>query len=296
MSPFLAILVPLDGSATAARSLGLATWLSGRLGARLHILSATPVERPAREELARLRVPAEHWPLVTLHQAPAYPERAILAAVARHDARLVVMTARGEAAEAPPAEPPGAPRLVGHVARAVIEGSPVPVLLLPPAYREALPWQRILVPVSGEAEADEALALAVGLANALDLEVHVAHVAGPDAGDEGLAARARYADALHHEYPHQLQEFVRRALPHHGAEQCRCISKVELCHGDVGAELLRLIEDSRVSLLAVGWHGRFLSGRARVLTYLLERIGCPVLLVTGAPRPPFRLKVGEEIQ
>jgi nucleotide-binding universal stress UspA family protein len=82
MSVFASIPVPLDGSGLAARSLGCATWLAARLGAQLHILSATPHELPARAELARLRVPEEHWPLVRLHQASAYPESAILAALA----------------------------------------------------------------------------------------------------------------------------------------------------------------------------------------------------------------------
>ena len=297
MSPFASILVPLDGSRVAARSLGCATWLAARLGARLHILSATPQERPAREELTRLRVPEEHWPLVTLHQAPAYPEEAILAAVARHDVSLVVMSAVGETAEAAPlSSAASSPGVVGHVTRAVLERSPVPVLLLPPAYRETLPWERVLVPVSGEPEGDEALALAVRLANALDLEVHVAHVADADTGDESLAARARYADAIHHEYPRQLQELVARALPHCGAEESRCIVDVALCHGDVAGELLGLMERKRVSVLVVGWHGRFATGRARVLKHLIRAISSPVLLVKRTVRMPFRLKVGEEIE
>lgn len=297
MSPFASILVPLDGSRVAARSLGCATWLAARLGARLLILSATLQERPAREELARLQVPEEHWPLITLHQAPAYPEEAILAAVARHEVSLVVMTAGGQTAEAAP-PPAGADALgaVGHVTRAVLERSPVPVLLLPPAYREVLPWERMLVPISGEPESDEALALAVRLANALDLDVHVAHVADADTGDEGLAARARYADALHHEYPRQLEEFVARALPHCGPVESRCIADVALCHGDIAAELLGLIERKRVSVLVVGWHGRFTAGRARVLKGLIQAITSPVLLVKRTLRMPFRLKVADEIE
>jgi nucleotide-binding universal stress UspA family protein len=295
MRLFSSILVPLDGSETAARSLGLATWLAARLGARLHILSATPHERPAREELARLKVPEASRPLVTLHQAPAYPEQAILAAITRHDVQLVVLSARGETAEEPAAEPdPG--RLVGHVTRAVIEGSPVPVLLLPPAYREAVPWERALVPVSGEVEADEALLLAVRLANAVDLEVHVAHVADPDGGDEGLAARARYADALHHEYPRQLEEFVSRAVPQCAPEECRRIKEIALCHGDVAAEVLRMMDDRHVSLLVVGWHGRFMRGHAAVLKHLIQAVTTPVLLVKPEARTPFRLKVGTEIE
>jgi nucleotide-binding universal stress UspA family protein len=296
MSPFSSILVPLDGSRVAARSLGCATWLATRLGARLHILSATPWERPAREELTRLQVPEEHWPLVTLHQAPAYPEDAILAAVARHDVSLVVMSAVGETAEAGPALDADSAGVVGHVVRTILERSLVPVLLLPPAYREVLPWERLLVPVSGEPEGDEALALAVRLANALGLEVHVAHVAGADAGDESLAARARYADAIHHEYPRQLQELVARALPHCGAEESRCIVDVALCHGHVAGELLGLIERKRVSVLVTGWHGRLSPGHARVLKHLIRAISSPVLLVKRTVRMPFRLKVGEEIE
>jgi len=289
--------VPLDGSRVAARSLGCATWLAARLGARLHILSATPRERPAREELARLQVPEAHWPLVTLHQAPAYPEDAILAAVARHDVSLVVMSAVGETAEAAPLSSAGdSAGVIGHVTRAVLERSALPVLLLPPAYRETLPWERVLVPVSGEPEGDEALALAVRLANALGLEVHVAHVVDADTGDEGLAARARYADAIHHEYPHQLQELVARALPHCDAAESHCIVEVALCHGDVAGELLGMIERERVSVLVVGWHGRFATGHAKILKRLIRSITRPVLLVKRTVRMPFRLKVGEEIE
>jgi nucleotide-binding universal stress UspA family protein len=296
MSVFASILVPLDGSGLAARSLGCATWLAARLGARLHILSATPRELPAREELARLRVPEAHWPLITLHQAPAYPEGAILEALARHRIDLIVMSAGGESAEAPYAAAPEPSRAVGHVTRAIIEQSPVPVLLLPPGYRETLQWQRVLVPVSGEVQGDEALALAVALANALGITVHVAHVAGTEAGDEGLTVRARYADALHHEYPRQLEDFVSRALPRCGPEECRCIEAIALCHGDVAAELLKLIERRGVSVLVAGWHGQFLAGHARILKELIWQITIPVLLVRATARMPFRLKVGEQTE
>lgn len=293
---FPSILVPLDGSHIAAQSLGCATWLASRLSARLHILSATAQELPAREELARLKVPEEHWPLITLHQAPAYPAEAILAAVGRHDVRLVVMTSRGETAEAPAVIEQASAKIIGNVTRAIIEHCTVPVLLLPPNYREALPWERALVPLSGETGVDEALALAVRLADGLDLQVHVVHVADSDAGIESLSARARYADALHHEYPGQLDEFVSRALPQCAPEECRRIVDIALCHGDVVTELLKLIERKQISLIVVGWHGRFLAGRARVLTELIQAIANPVLLVQRTPGTTLTLKVGEEIE
>jgi nucleotide-binding universal stress UspA family protein len=294
MNPFPSILVPLDGSATAAASLGCATWLAERLDSRLHILSATPRTLPARDELVRLRVVEQTWPRIALHQAAQHPEQAILAAVAQHDVRLVIMTARGQTIEsAAESSDPLAP--VGHVARAVIERCPVPVLLLPRAYRERLPWERVLVPVSGEPATDDALALAVELANALELEAIAAHVTdGPS--DEGLAAASRYADAVHHEYPARLDALVRRALPQRAAPHCRCITQVALCRGDVAAELLKLIETEQISLLAIGWHGRFMAGHARVLKHLLEAVTCPTLLVKPKPHAPFTLKVGEEFE
>jgi nucleotide-binding universal stress UspA family protein len=295
MSVFASILVPLDGSRTAARGFGCAAWLASRLDARLHVVSATAREAPAREELACLQVPEEHWPRVVLHRPAARPEGAILSALARHRVGLVVMTARGGAGEAPDSAETDPAKIVGHVTRAVIEQSGVPVLLLPPNYREALPWERVLVPVSGEPEADEALALAVRLACALDLEVEIAHVADAEGRDEGLEVRARYADALHHEYAGQLEGLVRRGLDQCRPEDLGRITDVALCRGDVAVELEKLIASKGASLVTVGWRGRFMAGRARVLKQLIQTIVSPVLLVQPEPRMLFRLKVGEEL-
>lgn len=300
MMPFTSLLVPLDGSRAAARSLGCATWLAMRLQAKLHILSAAPQPLPPREVLLRLRVPEADWPLVILHQAPRFPEDAILATAAKHAADLIIMSARGETAERIPTpreseREPSPLGAVGHVTRAVVEGSAVPVLLLSPSYREALPWKHVLVPVSGEVEADEALALAVTLANALQLEVHAMHVLDGPARDASLASAARYADAVHHEYPQQLAELVRKTLPHRTPEECRCITDVALSRGDVATELLEQIKKENISLLVVGWHGHFMTGRAEVVKKLLAAITCPMLLVKPARRVSFKLKVGSEI-
>lgn len=296
MSPFASILVPLDGSRTAARGFGCAAWLALRLDATLHVVSATLREVSAPEELSFLQVPEKHWPRVVLHRPAAQPEGAILSALAHHRVGLVVMTARGAAGDAPDAAGIDPGKIVGHVTRAVIERSGVPVLLVPPNYREALPWERVLVPVSGEPEADEALALAVRLACLLDLQVQVAHVADAEGGPGGLRARARYADALHHEYAGQLEGLVGRGLARVRPEESGRLKAVALCRGDVAAELQKLVEGTGASLVAVGWRGRFMAGRARVLKQLIQTITTPVLLVQPEAPALFRLKVGEEIE
>lgn len=294
MKPFSAILVPLDGSATAAKSLGCAVWLASRLHAELHVLSVSDSPLPPQDELARLQVPAEFQRQVVLHQASGDPERAITEAIERHRVELAIITTHGASVEAGASEPPDPGQLVGSVARAIMEGSPVPVLLLPPSYVERLPWERMLVPVSGESYADDALELAVQFAHLLQLDIIVAHVADAQSG-AGLAAFAHYADALHHEYPDQLEEFVRRALPRSVPAARRAIKEVALCRGDVDSELVALMEKKRVSLLVVGWRGSFMIGSARVLRALISEIRCPLLLVKPAPREPFRLKVGEQL-
>jgi nucleotide-binding universal stress UspA family protein len=222
------------------------------------------------------------------------PEDAILRAAQEYDIGLIIMSARGEAHDR--TTPTALARdTVGHVTRTVIEQGSRPVLLVPAAYRERLPWTRVLVPLSGEAEVSPAAGIAVALANQLALTVRIAHVLdGPD-GKSGLEATARYADAAHHEYPEQLAELVRRAVPTATPDECRRIEEVALLRGDIATELLRQIEGNDVSLIVIGWHGSLLSGHAKVIKSLLSVITCPILLVKAAPPSPLTLKVGSRI-
>lgn len=294
MNPFPSILVPLDGSITAAKSLGCAAWLASALQIRLHLLSATERVLPVKAELRRLHVAEEHWPIISLHQAPAYPGEAILAAIARHGARLVILSAWGQTSEESDELTPA--KLIGSVARTVLEESPVPVLLLPQAYRERLPWERVLVPMSGDLATSEALARAIPIANALGLSVHIVHVADGEGDEQGLASTARYADTIHHEYRGRFEELISRGLSRCPLGDARCVADLALCRGDVAAELLKLIDEREISLVVVGWHGRLMTGRAPVLKRLLRASTCPILLIKPAPRVPFALKVGEALE
>jgi nucleotide-binding universal stress UspA family protein len=294
MSVFTSLLLPLDGSYAAARGMGCASWLADTLHSKIHILSATAHPLPAREELARLHVPEAAWPHVILHQAAQFPENAILAAAAEHKADLIIMSAVGEGAQAaPPASEPMAS--AGHVTRAIIERASAPVLLLPPRYREVLPWRRMLAPVSGEPEVDEALPLAVIISNLLELELHVVHVMGDVRRERDLATSAHYADAPHHEYPQQFTELMRQPLAHFTAQACRCIRHAALARGNVGAELCSQIEQQEIDVILIGWHGRFMAGHADVVKLLLREVHCPMLLVKPARRAAFKLKVGDQI-
>ncbi|MEJ7930206.1 universal stress protein [Ramlibacter sp. AN1015] len=285
MKQYRSLLLPLDGSPEAAKAVGCALWLAGQLGATLHVLHATAHVLPGDEAIARLRLPQAARAQVVVHQLAADAKTAVLDAVRAHDVELVVMSARGASASA------GAPvgERLGGVARAVIEACPVPVVLLPVRYREALPWHVMLAAASGEPAADRALEAAAQLAAALALRVEVMHAGNGPVGTAG------YADAAHHEYGRQLQEMVQQGLAGCTADESRSVREVLLRPGDPAAALLEHVERKGTSLLALGWHGALGGGRASVLKRLLEEAPCALLLARTPESSPARLKVGEDL-
>jgi nucleotide-binding universal stress UspA family protein len=289
MSRFISLLLPLDGSADAAKGAGCALWLTEALGATLHVLHGTGQPLPSREALARLHIPGAEHTRVVMHQFPENAGAAVLEAVKAHGVDLVVMCARGASISVG-----STTRAVGSVARAVMEQSPVPVLLFPVRYREVLPWTSMLAAVSGEIAADRALEAATRLAAALRLKVTVVH-AEDGAGTAERMPLGRYADAAHHEYPHRIEEMVERGLTGCTSDESRCVDQALLRRGDPAAVLLEQASRRGSSVLAVGWHGTLDSGRALVLKRLLQEAECPLLLVRETERSTARLKVGDEI-
>lgn len=292
MSRFASILLPLDGSSEAAKGASCALWLADAIGATLHVLNATAHPLPAGDALARLRATgAQGAACVILHQPWGSAEAAVLAEIAAHRIDLVVMSARGESAQA------NRPRShwLGSVARAVVERSPVPVILLPTHYRESLPWTSMLAAASGEAVADKALEAAAQLAGALRLRVTVVH-ADYRAGASGARQFGGYADAPHHEVRHRLEELLRPALAGCAPDEVDCVGDVLRRGGEPASVLLEEVARHRSSVLALGWHGSLGPGRALVLKRLLDQAECALLLARGGEHPRARLKVGRDIE
>lgn len=288
MSFIDSILLPLDGSEQAARGLGVASWLATRLGARLHVLNVgTPA--PRTELLARLKVPEKYHALIELHQTAGDTATAILAALEPLHVGLVVMSGYGQTK---PSAGSHASHGLGPVGRQIVEDCRIPVLVLPPAYEEQLPWRSLLVALSGETANDEVLAFALQLAHALDVRVSVAHVV--ESGAKGQASTT-ITDASHHELAERLNELVARACPTCSPVERSRIEDFHLARGEVASELTRLTEIEQVGALVVGWRGQFMAGRAQVLKALMHRVRCPVLLMQTRPRAPFRLKIGEAL-
>lgn len=292
MSRFASILLPLDGSSEAAKGADCALWLANAVGATLHVLNATAHPLSAGDALARLRAAgAQGAACVVVHQPIGSAEAAVLEEIAAHRIDLVVMTARGESAQAGHA----LSHRLGSVARAVIERSPAPVIVLPAHYRESLPWTSMLAASSGEAAADQALEAAAQLAAALRLKVTVVH-AEYRAQPAGARQLGGYADAPHHEVRHRLEELVRPALTCCTPDEAGCVGDVLLRRGEPASILLAEAARHRSSVLALGWHGSLGPGRALVLKQLLDHAECALLLVRGGEHSRARLKVDGEIE
>jgi nucleotide-binding universal stress UspA family protein len=290
MSGFDSILLPLDGSPESAKAAGCALWLAQALGATIHVLHATADRLGAEDELARLGVPHAPRARVIVHQRAGDAEAAVLHEIAAHRIDLVVMSARGESASAQRAPS----RRLGSIARAVLERSPVPVVLLPAHYRETLPWTSMLAATSGEAAADCALGVAVHLAAALQLKISA--VLCEDGPPGAVAAPlGGYADAPHHEYPQRLEHLVERGLAGCGSEEAKCVGEMLLRRGDPASVLLEQVARHGSSVLALGWHGALGAGRALVLKRLLEEAECALLLVRQTDHFRARLKVGKDM-
>lgn len=291
MKPIADILVPLDGSPTALKSLPVASWLASRLNAHLHILRAG-TSLPGASILAQLGIEKKYASIVDVHQAPAPAVEAILKAVEQYHIDMVIMTAQGESAQP---ESPESTQLVGHVTREVIERISAPVLVLPRTYEEVLPWRSALVPMSGEPATDESLALALQLAHSLELSVNVAHITGAPP-KEGETITGWYVDEIHHEFANMLNQLVARSCPMCSSAERSRVQAFHIKQGDIGDELLDMAERKSISLLVVGWHGEFMVGHAQVLKRLMREIRRPLLLVKPHPRGRFRLKVGEAFE
>lgn len=289
------ILVPLDGSALAERALpyasGLARAASGRLilmrvTSSVGLTQQTPPQAAALAEIealaASLRaagVPAEAYVRHSYYQDEPHGDREtyeelvsrqICHVVRQRNVDLIAMSTHGRS---------GLGRwLYGSVADQVLRDAEVPVLLISPICERPWPAEppvRILVPLDGSALAEEAIAVAVQLAEALRAELVLLRVVerySPDFNDFNLHAERARAESY-------LQEVAA------GLSVPARLLVLESAHELPATVIARSAREEGVHLVAMATHGR--SGLARVLmgsvaTTTLRQVDVPLLLVQPA--------------
>lgn len=295
------IIVPLDGSLLSERALPLAAALAHATGARLVLLQAVRVvgaPGPALSELqTRVGQDAQHYldsQALSLRQegltvattTPSEaPDQAILTTADLHEADLIVMTTHGRA---------GLGRLIhGSVAEAVLQHSPIPVLLVHAAEGHKSPpsfgsLDRIVIPLDGSPFAERALLPGVALARALGAKVSLLRVV-PAAQNKVNERRVDLASAAPPEgeaatYLAQVADRLRG----HGV-----IVETIVRFGPPAEAIVKECQANQKGLLAMATHGRTGMDRIRlgsVAMQVLTRGKLPTLLVR-----PVRVDAGQKV-
>jgi nucleotide-binding universal stress UspA family protein len=273
------IVVPLDGSPYAERAVPFAARLAGAGGklvltraafepmvvtnasaARIAAARQEAAVAEAEQYLAalaeRTRAPGI---AVTARVAPRHPATVILETTDAVGAELIVMATHSRAAPLR--------AVLGSVAEEVLRAARVPVLLIPPACAE--PWPatsklQVLVALDGSPIAEQVIAPAVALAQALEAELILLQVTEQEAGAEREPAD-------------EYLERVAGPLRDGGTDV-----QVIAATGRTADRILAVAREEPAQVIAMATHGR--TGLARLLlgsvtSAVLTRATVPVLVL-----------------
>jgi nucleotide-binding universal stress UspA family protein len=302
---FKHLLVPLDGSRLAEAALPAAASLSEKLDARVTLVHV--IERRAPQEIhgeRHLSDPGEAWAYLSQVADRAFPPGArveehvhtaevsdVARSIVEHADELgpdlVVMCTHGR----------GGLRtwLWGSIAQQVIALRETPVLLIQPDGAAATPafaCRRLLVPLDGNPEHEQGLAVAAALAEACSAELYLLMVVptlSTLSGESGTTARllptatSAWLD---------MSEESAEAHLHQKAADLRASGlqvTAEVYRGDPARAIVRTAQQVRADLVVMGTHGKsgmeaFWSGS--VAAQVSSRSHTPLLLVPlGQPDP-----------
>ena len=276
------VLVPLDGSPEAESVLEtLGTWTAPRgVIVLMHVLE---IPAPSSEEwipdLLRSESEAERYLEDVASRFPHFRFKSIIET--GDAAPRILAAAREEKADALAMafQPRGrlSALLTGSVSRRVVLGVARPILLVPPKASPPLaPDRQILVPLDGPEEADTVLGTVQVLAGRSGSEVVLLHVQAPPMAADPVTGFSPIVMR-----PLELPEItwldpLVDQLEHH---QVQAVKRVTI--GNPAGVILRESRERKVSLIAIGTHGR--GGLARLLLgsvtdQILKRTDRAVLL------------------
>lgn len=268
------ILVPMDGSALAARALGPAQELAKSLATPIAVagwatdLTIDKLGRQIEHELTEHGVEGVDRLVATTGRTVAAE---IAELVADEPGTLVCMSSIGRSHT-------GA--VIGSVAEAILRETMAPVLLIGPGYEEGRfsVGGSLLLPVDGSTTAEAAVSLAEAWSIVMHYDPMVVAVADPATPDRMAQAAARGADVgLESSYPHRVAGEIERQLGRR--------VEYEVLHGKAAEAIATYADDIKASLIVMATHGetgvhRLVAGS--VTMAVVHRAPCPVLVV----RPP----------
>jgi nucleotide-binding universal stress UspA family protein len=279
---YRSIVVPLDGSPYAERAVPFAARLAGAGGkivltraafepmvvtnasaARIAAARQEAAVADAEQHLAAIAEKTRTQGIeVTARVESRYPATVVLETTDEFGADLIVMATHSRAAPLR--------AVLGSVAEEVLRAARVPVLLIPPSCEE--PWPaasklQVLAALDGSPIAEQVIAPAVALAQALNAELILLQVTEHEAGSERETAD---------EYLERVAGPLRD-----GGKDVQVIQAT----GRTADRILEVAREKPAHVIAMATHGR--TGMARLLmgsitTVVLTRANVPVLVLGPA--------------
>ena len=301
---FTHLLIPLDGSQLAESVLPLSASLASRLGSAVTLLHVIERDAPAAihgdrhltnadeaerylEDLAR-----RHFAGVGQLERHVHTDvesnvaRSIVHHSTEWDSELIVLCTHGRGGLRH--------RLFGGIAQRVLRLGTVPVLLVPPAKAgpaEEFRCRRVLVPLDGQAEHEQALPVATDLARRCGAELYVLAVAPTFDTLSGAEARSRQllpgtTAAMLDLQEEELAAYVARLTD--GLRNAGVETVTEVARGDAGSVIEGVAGRTGTDVIVLGTHGKKgfdgfwegsvaqrLAGRTRTLLLLVPVGGSP---------------------
>jgi nucleotide-binding universal stress UspA family protein len=294
------IVVPLDGSDVAEKVLPYVTALAARSDAKLVLVSCVePVAQWDREKGA-LRWDSEEvlasQYLVGVSEKILAPKgigvelrvvyggagESILKVAEEENADLIAISTHGRS---------GIKRWVlGSVARKVLEGAEVPLLLVRAGAAAVESWSvsRVLVPLDGSGLAEQVLPRVKELASLFDLEVVLFTAVSPPHTYSGIEPKppASWALVLS-EMEASAKDYLSRTQATLRRDGLKVVSRYAVSPPTDG--ILAAAQDSRADLIAIATHGRSGLGRAifgSVADAVVRRSGLPCLVIRPRETQP----------
>lgn len=167
---------------------------------------------------------------------------------------------------------PGGATPAGHIAMALVRHAAKPVVVVPPDSRGCTggPLRRVVVPLDGSHQSDQAAHQTLSLFRDAEVEIVVLHV-----------FNAHHVPAFLDHAHHDLEAWRSEFLARHTGPGVR----LELRTGQPAGRVVDVAAAEHADLIVLGWSQSLEPGRAAVVRDTLARTSTPVLLIPIAVAP-----------
>ena len=270
------ILLPLDGSESSLKALIYAKSLAVLLNMIVRILYISDDNNFSEDNLLdKLKLEKEDLKKFIITHQKGDPAEIIIEA--SENATYIVMSTHGQTSDMT--------KIAGKTTSFVIENSKIPVLLIKPDIVPHLNndiWmpKKILIPSSGTPGAAKALEPVANILEKTDGDIDLLHVSESKAeqpNEAGTMTTPYYTDHPQLEWPHWVNEFVRRFYP--AIEEKQYKIKPYLSKGNPADEIIFHSKKNNNDLIAIAWHGELSPLRAKTLKKIMLKTICPLMLI-----------------